>query len=471
MEILYNKRFKELINCSDRYLVLYGSRGSSKSNFVAMQIVMNLVSHKFYRLVAIRELDVNLEKSVFREIKDKIDVMGLTNEFKFKFNPLEITHIKTGNEVIFRGLNKPDSLKSLNNPTAVWFEEEIPKTEEAYNTISATLRTPRADYIQEIFTFNPVIEDYENHWFYKRFFEGTGELSFRTCLESEVNGTVYRRYATIHHSTFRDNSFLPPDQWLTFEAMKTNPVQYQQEALGLWCNKIVKNQFYKQFSLDNNLQKYEYNNKLPLHLSFDFNVEPYITCLAFQASEKNLYQIDEFCLKNPDNTTKALCESIRKRFYNHEGGMFIYGDAAGYHKDTRMEKGGNDYVIIFRELSRFHPNDRTTRSNPSVKMRGNFINELFLGRIEDCRMWISPENSKHITLDLLNVKEDPDGSKLKEKVKDRNSGISYEKYGHTSDALDYVICQYFTREYNQFVRGTTGIISGKVKSKWRSKRY
>lgn len=45
---------------------------------------------------------------------------------------------------------------------------------------------------------------------------------------------------------------------------------------------------------------------------------------------------------------------------------------------------------------------------------------------------------KNLIRDMEFVKEDETGHKLKEKTKDPNTGQSYEKYGHTSDALDYL---------------------------------
>jgi len=45
---------------------------------------------------------------------------------------------------------------------------------------------------------------------------------------------------------------------------------------------------------------------------------------------------------------------------------------------------------------------------------------------------------RNLIRDLEFVKEDATGHKLKEKVKDKNTGQTYEKYGHTSDALDYL---------------------------------
>ena len=45
----------------------------------------------------------------------------------------------------------------------------------------------------------------------------------------------------------------------------------------------------------------------------------------------------------------------------------------------------------------------------------------------------------HLVEDLEWVKLGSKGKK-KKRVKDRDTGVSFEKYGHASDALDYLLC-------------------------------
>ena len=468
-ELSMNECFKELWNCEDRYMLLYGSRSSGKSQFIATKIIVNMMTHSYYSLIAVRLTYESIQESSYKTLCETIKDMGLETEFTITKSPMKIVYKQNGNQVIFRGLDDTSKLKSILNPSAIWYEEDIIPTLDEYLTISLSLRGSKSKYLQEIFTFNPVIDDYENHWFYKRFFEGQEDASFRTCIEQEIDGQVYKQWATVHHSTWRDNAFLSPQDRLVFKSLENDPVAYQQQSLGRFCNRIVKDQFYKGFKMDKNARDSGYNRNFPLHCSFDFNVTPYITCTIFQGFGKELYQIDEICLSNPDNNTIALCREIRRRYSSHEGGMFIYGDANGYRRDTRMEKGENDYSIIFKELSRFHPSDRTERSNPSVKTRGDFINSLFKGEIADCSIWFNP-NCKNSINDLLGGKEAPDGSKLKEKVRDKVTGMSYEKYHHCSDSFDYVIVKYFEKEYSNFkTPGRSRYMSGKLPMNRRNK--
>lgn len=466
-----NPAFKDLWDCKDRHMVLYGSRGSSKSNFVSKLIVKNLVSLSYYKCIAIRkEQDKNLE-STYAELKNSIIEMGLEGFFLFTVSPLKIVCKLNKNSVLFRGMDDLSKIKSINNPTSIWWEEEVPESYNDYMTASLSLRSPKAEFLQEIFTVNPIIEDFENHWFWKKYFKDENEKSFRKTIEIEIDGKTYYQNATIHHSTWRDNLFLRPEQRATYEALKNDdPTVYAQSSLGIWTKKTAPYRFYKKFNISKNSHDtLTYRPDLPLHLSFDFNTNPYITCAVFQGQGSELYQIDEFCLKNPHNTTKSLCEAIKSRYKNQEGGAYIYGDANGYHKDTRSEKGENDYTIIFKELGHMRLNDRTTRQNPSVKTRGDFINQIFENEIYGIKLLINV-NCTNTVNDFLMTQEDKDGSKLKQKVRDKESETSYEKYGHLSDACDYLICQYFYKEYQEFkTPNVSRITSGRLGSDSRNR--
>ena len=85
-------------------------------------------------------------------------------------------------------------------------------------------------------------------------------------------------------------------------------------------------------------------------------------------------------------------------------------------------------------------------------MRGNFINTLFNEGFNNSSIVIS-DKCKHLMNDLLFLKEASDGTKLKEKVKDKETGSTFEKYGHHSDAMDYAICEILRDEFQQYQFG------------------
>lgn len=74
-------------------------------------------------------------------------------------------------------------------------------------------------------------------------------------------------------------------------------------------------------------------------------------------------------------------------------------------------------------------------------------------------------------MDYNFVKETSDGKKLKKKVKDPKTQVSYEKHGHTSDANDYFLIEFFRVDYKIYLSGgktSNGFIS---KTKTNNKTY
>jgi hypothetical protein len=211
-------------------------------------------------------------------------------------------------------------------------------------------------------------------------------------------------------------------------------------------------EFYKCFNIALIVKTLKYNKDLPIHLTFDFNVNPYMTCCIWQVEGKKARQIAEVCTESPRNTTKAICNEIKRLYQGHESGCFVYGDPSGNKQDTRTEKGSNDYTIIRTELAIFKPSLRVQGKAPAVVMRANFINTVFENGYDGLTIEIDSKCTNTIN-DYLYLKEDSDGTKKKEHAKDVGTGVTYEKYGHTSDANDYFICAAFSTEYQNYQRG------------------
>ena len=350
----------------------------------------------------------------------------------------------------------------------MWYEEEIPD-EEDFITITTSIRTRKAAYLQEIFTINPEVEgDYRDHWLWKRFFKDRPGGTFHgTSLVSTGNGETFTTTFTCHHSTYAHNRWLPASfKAQLLELQRSNPYYYTIYTLGQWGNKTTDGNFYKLFNRLTNArpeQECTYDPLLPLHLTFDFNVHPYVTLCIWQVAGKKAVQIDELCLPTPDNRTDSLCRTFAMRYASHTSGLYIYGDPAGLHEDTRTEKGYNDFRIIMKELAHFMPAARWQKAAPPVHTRGMFINAIFSSHIQGITLLISERCTNTLT-DYMMLKEAADGAKAKTRIRHPATSISYEQYGHTSDANDYFICSIFNPEFIAFQRGDTvfgGILQGR----------
>lgn len=214
----------------------------------------------------------------------------------------------------------------------------------------------------------------------------------------------------------------------------------------VYGNPFVKSggEFYSSFERMVHVKPVAFDPEKPIHISFDQNVVPYITATLHQVRQEAgvlvLGQFTEICLANPKNKTSKLCLEFIKRYGAQCSGLFYYGDPSGRKSDTRTNE--HDYKIVARMLKRYLNNksDRVPYVHPRVLKRKDFINGLFEGTYKGYRIEIDP-SCKHTISDYEFVKEDKDGKKLKEKKKDPETGVIYEKYGHTSDANDYFYCE------------------------------
>ncbi len=238
---------------------------------------------------------------------------------------------------------------------------------------------------------------------------------------------------------------------------KANLPSYLQDKL-IYANPFGKGggEFYKCFDRMRHIRNMPYDASKALHISFDFNVSPYMTLTIWQVhafeGHRVAVQIDEICLGSPKNTTKDICREFMRKYMAHSAGLFIYGDPSGKQQDTRSEQGHNDYTIIMSELKRYHPTKKVASRAPSVWMRGAFINNIFEQGYRGISVLVA-EHCANTIADYTYLKEDSEGNKLKEKAKDPESGLSFERYGHTSDANDYFLTAYFWEDYKLFSKG------------------
>lgn len=191
-----------------------------------------------------------------------------------------------------------------------------------------------------------------------------------------------------------------------------------------------------------------------VHLSFDQNVVPYITMLAVQVQylESGTMQIrvfKEYCLKHPRNKTSAVCEAFLIDWGEQVSEVYIYGDASGNRRDTRAAL--SDYDIAQNTLrSKISSRSmRVQRSNPEIRKRVLFLCSIFEGKIPGVEIVID-RNCHNLINDLLYIKQDANGGKLKQTTTE--NGVRFEQYGHTSDALEYLVTTVAESHFRNFER-------------------
>lgn len=106
---------------------LFGGRGSTKSSFISLAIVLVMLANPGANAVVVRRFSNTLRDSVFQQMTWAIAALGLEKWFRVRISPMELTYVPTGQRIVFRGADDPLKLKGVKFTrgycAAVWFEK------------------------------------------------------------------------------------------------------------------------------------------------------------------------------------------------------------------------------------------------------------------------------------------------------------------------------------------------------------
>lgn len=208
---VFNKKYIPYLDNEDRYLLFYGGGSSGKSYYIVQRYVYRLLTRKM-NLLVVRQTGNTNRDSTFALFKQVINQWNLSS--LFDITDLRIK-CKNGNEVIFRGLDDTEKIKSTTfengELTDIWVEEATECKEADINQLKVRLRGGKSKK-QMVLSFNPVNI---NHWIKRHFIDS--------------------KLATVCHSTYKDNKFLTEEDIKVLESFKdTDPYYYNVYCLGLW---------------------------------------------------------------------------------------------------------------------------------------------------------------------------------------------------------------------------------------------
>ncbi|MBO8434136.1 MAG: PBSX family phage terminase large subunit [Tyzzerella sp.] len=208
----------DIKNNNHTHYWLKGGRGSTKSSFISIEIILGMMKDKNANAVVLRKVGFNLKDSVFEQLKWAIDVLGVSSYWEFRLSPLEIRYSLTGQKIIFRGADNPKKIKSTKFSKGyckyIWYEEldEFSGMEEV-RTINQSLMRGGSPFCV-FYSFNP-------------------PKSNRNWVNAE--SLVINENRLMHHSTF----LTVPKEWLGEQFFieaehlkKTKPESYKHEYLG-----------------------------------------------------------------------------------------------------------------------------------------------------------------------------------------------------------------------------------------------
>lgn len=215
-KVTVNNHFIDFIeNWDYKNYFLVGGYGSSKSYNVAFKILLKLGEEKRKCLV-VREVYDTIRDSCFSLFQEVAENMGIYDYLKFQSSPMTIK-FPNGSTIIFKGMDKPAKLKSINDVSIIWLEECSEVKYAGYKELLGRLRhMKKSNHI--ICSTNPIGKD---NWTYKHFFKD--EENDNIILDDEElyeNRIVVTNNTYYHHSTCEDNFFLPKDYIEELDKMK-----------------------------------------------------------------------------------------------------------------------------------------------------------------------------------------------------------------------------------------------------------
>jgi phage terminase large subunit len=209
--------------------LLVGGYGSGKSYHIALKIILKCLEEK-RKVLVIREVYDTLTEScydLFKEILNDMDLLTTDDDkrvFKTKVralkSPMEFK-FPNGSRIIFKGMDKPEKIKSLNGVSIVWLEECSEIKYEGYKEMLGRIRTPNVS-MHFILSCNPVGRD---NWVYRHFFVRLDDEGREHVIlndeELYAKRTLIRNGVYYHHSIPDDNPWLPSQYMKRLEEIKT----------------------------------------------------------------------------------------------------------------------------------------------------------------------------------------------------------------------------------------------------------
>ena len=166
MQQRVNEIYKPLFEQKVRYFILMGGRGRGGSTVASQYANAKLLAPEYFRCAIMRYILGDIRNSIYREIIDRADENGITDQLHVTDNQMIIEHgANSINAVGFRKSSgdQKSKLKSLASYNCVIIEEADEIPEEDFMQLDDSLRTVKGD-IQIILILNTPAK---NHWIIK----------------------------------------------------------------------------------------------------------------------------------------------------------------------------------------------------------------------------------------------------------------------------------------------------------------
>lgn len=209
---LFNPLLGNLQKSDKRFVVNYGGAGSGKS-FTQTQYEIIKCLQRPEKLLVIRKVGTTLKDSVVALFVSILNSWGL-EDFYTENKSTQFIQFTNGSQILFKGMDDPEKIKSIAGITRIWIEEASELTQADFSQLNLRLRGKEG--LQITLTFNPIDEE---HWIKGYFFD---------------NPNVNEK-TDIIRTTYKDNRFIDEAYKAELEGYQyIDKNYYKIYALGEW---------------------------------------------------------------------------------------------------------------------------------------------------------------------------------------------------------------------------------------------
>lgn len=285
---------------------LPGGRGSCKLSTASLEIVDGLTKDPTANAIVFRRTGATLRESVYTQIQWALDELGVASVWRGSISPLRFTNTLTGQQILFRGLDDAQKLKSIKPRHGVfkyvWLEEfsELNGENQVRSVLQSVVRGKGSFVVFN--SFNPPLS--RSHW-----------------------ANLYVEQPNERALTFRTTYLDIPPAWLGEEFLleaarlkEINPTAYANEYLGEACGdggEVFQNLEIREIT-DDEISEMQY---FYCGCDFGFSVDPAaVLYLSYDKKYETLYFIDEIYQRGLSNA--ELADLIKQKGFDK--------DPAGY---------------------------------------------------------------------------------------------------------------------------------------------
>lgn len=369
------KEISDLLNCKYDTIALTGGRGSGKTQHVIRAVLLAMAQTK-RRVCFFRETKDTVAESLMAEAISIIEE-DFPNK-GFSSTKDEINHLN-GSKIFYKGLKEInlaaiENLKGIASSTDIFVIDEGQTISKA--VLDVLIPTLRKKGSILIVMYNRIKNDLP--------LEEALFLDYPTLTAPQ--GTFYTEvnYTVLEEKGLLSTRFLNRANLLK----KIKPKEYE----AIYLNKapdesdraVVKN-FTKE-----NIVDCQYVDDLPLHLTWDFNVDP-MSCILAHKTDKKIFYFDEVILEN--STTQQTIDEVIRRYPKHKSDIIINGDASGDNRSTQSEY--SNYIIIRNALKKHYPHTKIKfdipARNPAIMDRILAFNQMVYNDNGERNLFVSPK--------------------------------------------------------------------------------